>query len=245
MGAWIQQCELYLHLLSRSIADRVGILQTSPMFSSFEERGQNQHLMAPQPDYHGIALASNNASAPYGGFPSYQQQQQSTVIASTSTAIVPSGTIGGFPSICTAQHGTIDTSVLEKVETNTETAEYIWSQADQSLYEVGNPRAINAIGTPGSIRMIFPPHTFICAWEKDGTLASPAFRPLHPHSNQWLKAQVCDSRCAYRAGTSTLKRPVSTPVCICKRFYTERSDLAKITVREHFRKVSLLPFTRG
>ena len=175
------------------------------MFSSFEERGQNQHLMAPPSDFHGMMMATNSSTVPFGGFPGYQA-------APPAAAPPAQSTIGGFPSICTAQQGTIDPSVLGQVENNLDTAEYIWSQVDQSLYEVGNPRAINALGTPGSIRMVFPPHTFICAWEKDGTLASPAFRPLHPHSNQWLKAQVCDARCAYRAGTSSLKRPVG--ICL-------------------------------
>lgn len=79
----------------------------------------------------------------------------------------------------------MDENILKQVETNINTEEYIWSAQDASLYEIGNTRAIQAMSAPDSIRMVFPPHTFIVAWEKDGTMASPAFRPLHPHSNQW------------------------------------------------------------
>ncbi|KAK9894089.1 hypothetical protein P389DRAFT_174085 [Cystobasidium minutum MCA 4210] len=56
----------------------------------------------------------------------------------------------------------------------------------------------------------------LLAYEKDGTIATPAYSNLHPHSNEWLKAQVCHRSCPYRAGTASLKRPK--------------------TVREHFRK---------
>lgn len=178
------------------------------MYSLYNE--QNHGLMPPQTN-HGSHLPNsshNPSTTDLGAIPSYQTTVPSTsVVAGGLTGI-----LGGFPSVCTAVSGTIDPAVLEQVETNPKTEEYIWSHADQSLYELGNIRAANAKGQPGSIRMVFPPHTFICAWEKDGTMASPAFRPLHPHSNQWLKAQVCDSRCAYRAGTSSLKRPVSLTV---------------------------------
>lgn len=150
-----------------------------------------------------------------------------------------SGLSSGYPSIIVAPPDTIDSSIVAQVETNIGTEEYIWSPQDATLYELGNARAQAAIGVPGAIKLVFPPATvswrccgnslvttsadfaltqMIMAWEKDGSLASPAFRPLHPHSNQWLKAQVCNNSCAYRAGTNSLKRP--------------------ITIRDHFRKVS-------
>lgn len=140
-----------------------------------------------------------------------------------------------FPSVITAAPDTIDVGILDQVETNATTEEFVWSPADSSLYEITSNRAVAALGMVGSVRMVFPAHTMITAWEKDGTRASPAFRPLHPHSNQWLKAQVCNQKvsprllraryflpscclqCAYRGGTSSLKRP--------------------ITIRDHFRKV--------
>jgi hypothetical protein len=90
-----------------------------------------------------------------------------------------------YPAVVTATADTIDSRVLGQVETNLNMEEYIWSPADTSLYEVGNARAITAMTLPGAIKMVFPPNTMIMAWEKDGSLASPAFRPLHPHSNQW------------------------------------------------------------
>lgn len=89
------------------------------------------------------------------------------------------------PSVVTAASETIDPSILAQLESNLNQEEYIWSPVDTSLYEVGNARAIQAMSLPGAIRMVFPPNTMIMAWEKDGSLASPAFRPLHPHSNQW------------------------------------------------------------
>jgi len=91
----------------------------------------------------------------------------------------------GVPSYISATPETIDPSIITQVETNLNLEEYIWSPADSSLYELGNVRALQAQDLPGHIKMAFPPHTMIMAWEKDGSLASPAFRPLHPHSNQW------------------------------------------------------------
>lgn len=105
-----------------------------------------------------------------------------------SASIPPVGSntvFSAYPSVVTAAGDTIDPSILAQVESNLNQEEYIWSPADTSLYEVGNARAIQAMSLPGAIRMVFPPNTMIMAWEKDGSLASPAFRPLHPHSNQW------------------------------------------------------------
>lgn len=105
--------------------------------------------------------------------------------ASAAASGVANAVFSAYPAIVTAATDSIDPSILAQVETNLNMEEYIWSPADTSLYEVGNARAIQAMSLPGAIKMVFPPNTMIMAWEKDGSLASPAFRPLHPHSNQW------------------------------------------------------------
>jgi hypothetical protein len=115
----------------------------------------------------------------YGGAP---------VIAASAAALAAGSSNSLYPvhsTVATAAGDTIDPSILAQVETNLNQEEYIWSPVDTSLYEVGNARAIQAMSLPGAIRMVFPVNTMIMAWEKDGSLASPAFRPLHPHSNQW------------------------------------------------------------
>lgn len=112
-----------------------------------------------------------------------------TALAASAAALTASGSSASlYPvhaTVATASAETIDPSILAQVETNLNQEEYIWSPLDTSLYEVGNARAIQAMAAPGAIRMVFPVNTMIMAWEKDGSLASPAFRPLHPHSNQW------------------------------------------------------------
>ena len=136
----------------------------------------------PPGQFDGLSLASssvnssglNDMSSPYPQPPS-----------SASGSGGSSGLFNNFPSTVTAPRGSIEDNILRQVETNLNTEEYIWAPADASLYEIGNTRAIQAMSLPGYIRMVFPPHTLIMAWEKDGSIASPAFRPLHPHSNQW------------------------------------------------------------
>lgn len=120
-------------------------------------------------------------------------------LSGSGAATVAVGAGGGFgsayPSVVTATADTIDPNILTQVESNLNMEEYIWSPADTSLYEVGNARAIQAMALPGAIKMVFPPNTMIMAWEKDGSLASPAFRPLHPHSNQWYAVAPHAFRC--------------------------------------------------
>jgi hypothetical protein len=113
----------------------------------------------------------------------YDGNTVTTAAAAAAANLGPSYV--GIPSYISATSETIDPSIITQVETNLNLEEYIWSPADSSLYELGNARALQAQGLPGSIKMAFPPQTMIMAWEKDGSLASPAFRPLHPHSNQW------------------------------------------------------------
>lgn len=123
--------------------------------------------------------------------------------------------------VLTAKQDTIDPFLLAQSDVlhNEETLEYVWSRSDFTLYKLDSLQGQQAISEPGSIHFIFPPRTMLMTYEKDGTLATPACSNLHPHSNEWLKAQVCHRSCPYRAGTASLKRPK--------------------TVREHFRKVSL------
>ena len=160
--------------------------QGTPMTSAFPDPGQSS---AGSP-----ASISANYSSPWsmsgGHFDSLSLAAVPSSYASSAAMTVaapgiPGATFSTHPSIVTASNDSIDPAILAQVETNLNMEEYIWSPADTSLYEVGNARAIQAMSLPGSIRMVFPPNTMIMAWEKDGSLASPAFRPLHPHSNQW------------------------------------------------------------
>ena len=134
----------------------------------------------PPGQFDGLSLASSSLhQSGYSGIPNNHSQTPSSASGGAS------GLFNSFPSTVNATQGSIEDNILRQVETNLNTEEYVWAPADASLYEIGNTRAIQAISLPGSIRMVFPPHTMIMAWEKDGSMASPAFRPLHPHSNQW------------------------------------------------------------
>jgi hypothetical protein len=126
-------------------------------------------------------------------------------------------------TIMIAREDTIDPFLLADpcVMPNDTTLKYVWSHSDTTLYKADTAQGQQALTESGTIQLVFPPRTMLMAQEKDGTLATPAYSNLHPHSNEWLKAQVCHRSCPYRAGTASLKRPK--------------------TVREHFRKVS--PFT--
>lgn len=104
---------------------------------------------------------------------------------SAGSAVGGLGGYGTLPSVATASQDTIDPSIMAQHKTNDTTQEFIWSPQDATLYELHNNRGITMANQPGAIKLIFPPGTMLLAWEKDGTLASPAFRPLHPHSNQW------------------------------------------------------------
>lgn len=123
-------------------------------------------------------------------------------------------------TVLTARVDTIDPFLLAQpdVTHNEHTLEYVWSRSDSTLYKAESLQGQQALTEAGSVHFIFPPRTMLLAYEKDGTIATPAYSNLHPHSNEWLKAQVCHRSCPYRAGTASLKRPK--------------------TVREHFRKVS-------
>lgn len=92
-----------------------------------------------------------------------------------------------FPSVCTASLTTIDPSypLQYDKQVNAVQLEYVWSHSDATLYEVGTNSATRALSAPGAIRFVFPPGTMIMAFEKDGSPASPAFTPMHPHSNEW------------------------------------------------------------
>lgn len=122
-------------------------------------------------------------------------------------------------TVFTAQIDTIDPFLLAQADVshNEETLEYVWSRSDSTLYKSESLQGQQAIMESGSIHLIFPPKTMLLSYEKDGSIATPAYSNLHPHSNEWLKNQVCHRSCPYRAGTASLKRPK--------------------TVREHFRKV--------
>lgn len=103
-----------------------------------------------------------------------------------SGPISPTGSvINSLPAEAVAAADTIDLAILSQVDSNDKTCQYIWSPSDASLYEVSSSRAKQAMLQPGSIKLVFPPRTMIRAWEKDGTEATPDFKPLHPHSNQW------------------------------------------------------------
>lgn len=123
-------------------------------------------------------------------------------------------------TVFTARSDTIDPFLLAQHDVihNENTLEYVWSRSDSTLYKAESLQGQQAVTEPGTIKFVFPPRTMLLAYEKDGTIATPAYSNLHPHSNEWLKAQVCHRSCPYRAGTASLKRPK--------------------TVREHFRKVS-------
>ena len=123
-------------------------------------------------------------------------------------------------SVFTARTDTIDPFLLAQhdVVHNENTLEYVWSRSDSTLCKADSAQGQQALTESGSVKFIFPPRTMLLSYEKDGTIATPAYSNLHPHSNEWLKAQVCHRSCPYRAGTASLKRPK--------------------TVREHFRKVS-------
>lgn len=128
-------------------------------------------------------------------------------ISTGATSVTASSnSYSAYPKVVSAAADTIDPSILAQVESNLNQEEYIWSLADTSLYEVGNARAIQAMSLPGAIRMVFPVNTMIMAWEKDGSLASPAFRPLHPHSNQWYASSFClpSITCTHTESTALL-----------------------------------------
>lgn len=166
--------------------------QGTPMTGGFPDSGQSS---AGSP-----ASISANYSSPWGG------QFDSLSLASMpnnyghilgSAGMNAQLSVPGFsayPNVVTATTETIDPNIMTQVETNLNLEEYIWCPVDTSLYEMGNGRAIEAMGRPGAIRMVFPPNTMIMAWEKDGSLASPAFRALHPHSNQWYVYIPASSR---------------------------------------------------
>ncbi|KAL7006034.1 hypothetical protein EMMF5_004372 [Cystobasidiomycetes sp. EMM_F5] len=134
-----------------------------------------------------------------------------------------------------ASSDTIDQMILREREYNQERKEYIWSQLDLMLYEIDDPLAQNAIREEGSIKMTFPIGTMLLCKEKDGAIASPAYTAGNPHSNEWLKCQVCHHKCSYRADTSSLKRPkVNLRSCVIASVEAYRSF--KQTIREHFQK---------
>lgn len=138
----------------------------------------------PPSQFDSLSLAPTSSVYPHPGYGS-QYGPPATPSMSPMPTVTTASMFGNFPSEITAPQGCIDESILQQVETNIHQEEFIWSPQDATLYEVGNARAIQAQNMQGSIRMIFPPHTYILGFEKDGAVASPAFRPLHPHSNQW------------------------------------------------------------
>lgn len=127
-------------------------------------------------------------------------------------------------TVLTARTDTVDPFLLAQPDVihNEQTLEYVWSRSDSTLYKLESLQGQQAITESGSIQFVFPPKTMLLTYEKDGTIATPAYSNLHPHSNEWLKSQVCHRSCPYRAGTASLKRPK--------------------TVREHFRKVCFSNF---
>ena len=106
---------------------------------------------------------------------------------SNSASIGHDVLVGGTGAVLVAAPDTIDPFLLAlpEVQSNSATAEYVWSPNEVSLYDVNTPQGRQVVNEPGAIRMSFPPGTMITAFEKDGTVASPAHTALHSHSNEW------------------------------------------------------------
>jgi hypothetical protein len=132
--------------------------------------------------------------------------------------------------VFTAPVDTIDPFLLAQpdVSYNEQTLEYVWSRSDSTLYKLESLQGQQAIMETGSIHFIFPPKTMLLSHEKDGSIATPAYSNLHPHSNEWLKNQVCHRSCPYRAGTASLKRPKTSyrmsPLRVTDLFNCESSS---------------------
>lgn len=111
--------------------------------------------------------------------PSQQQQQQEQGSMMVSD-------IDGF---FVANPNTIDpflSEVREGVTTNPKTEEFVWHPTDCSLYRLDSAQGRQAlISEPNAVKLRFPPGTMINTKEKDGALATPAYSPAHPHSNEW------------------------------------------------------------
>lgn len=88
-----------------------------------------------------------------------------------------------------ANPSTIDPFLNEvrDVTLNSKTEEYIWHPADCTLYRLDSAQGRQALAAaePGCTKFRFPPGTMIMTIEKDGAIASPAYSPAHPHSNEW------------------------------------------------------------
>ena len=120
-----------------------------------------------------------------------------TVGVAASSALSPTAVpmLGKtFAKTLTASEDTIDRMILQERAYNVDTKEYVWSQLDATLYEIDDPQAAHVASEEGSIKMIFPPGTMLLCKEKDGATCSPAYTTSNPHSNEWLKTQVCRIR---------------------------------------------------
>lgn len=165
-----------------------------PYGSSMSSVAGQQYALAKQQQHSAALSGSANPAAIGGVYAPPPQQQQST------SSLPPLRTL-------TAGQDVIDPVIKAERPTNRDTAEFVWSPMDCTLYGMDSIRANAALTEPDAVKLVFPPGSMIMAKEKDGVVASPAYTLTHPHSNEWLKAQVCHKSCAYRAGTTSLKRP--------------------------------------
>jgi len=97
---------------------------------------------------------------------------------------------GGAPRVLTASQDVIDPIILQERPSNDETAEFIWSPLELTLYSMDSMRASTILKEPDAVRLVFPPQTMIIAKEKDGVVSTPAYTLTHPHSNEWYVKSV-------------------------------------------------------